>query len=138
MVNYIYDKLPEQRNYRDRLGRSFLHIIFEYDFMEAINEKKINIDDLFLEDNNGDFVINYSYIYNSGKCFWKVARDAYFLCDLYREIKNKYMQNKSSKYPLKESFLDNLFMHQNFYIIAIIVVNCSSFVNELLEDRNSL
>ena len=138
MFNYIYDKLPEQRNYRDRLGRSYLHLVFEYDFMEAINEKKISIEDLFLEDNNGDYVINYAYIYNSGKCFWKVARDAYFLGDLYREIKNKYIQNKSGKYPLKESFLDNLFTHQNFYIIAIIVVNCSNFVNELLEDLNSL
>ena len=44
MFNYIYDKLPEQRNYRDRLGRSYLHLVFEYDFMEAINEKKISIE----------------------------------------------------------------------------------------------
>ena len=137
MFNCIYDKLSEQRKYKDRLGRSFLHIIFEYDFMEAINEKKISIDDLFLEDGNGDFVINYVYLYNAGKCFWKVARDPTFLGNLYREIKNKYIQNKN-KYLLKESFLDNLFIHQNFYIIAIIVVNCSSFVNELLEDLNTL
>ena len=41
MFNYIYEKLPEQRKYRDRLGRTFLHLVFEYDFMEAINEKKI-------------------------------------------------------------------------------------------------
>ena len=138
MFNYIYEKLPEQRKYKDRLGRTFLHIIFEYDFMEALNEKKITTDDLFLEDGNGDYVINYVYIYNSGKCFWKVARDPYFLGDLYREIRNKYLQNKGSKFLLKEKFLDNLFIHQNLYIIAIIVVNCSSFTKELLEDLNSL
>ena len=138
MFNYIYEKLPEQRKYRDRLGRTFLHLVFEYDFMEAINEKKITTEDLFLEDGNGEYVINYSYIYNSGKCFWKVARDPYFLGNLYREIRNKYSQNKGAKFLLKEKFLDNLFIHQNFYIIAIIVVNCSSFAKELLEDLNSL
>ena len=138
MFNYIYEKLPEQRKYTDRLGRTFLHLIFEYDFMEALNEKKITTEDLFLEDGNGDYVINYVYIYNSGKCFWKVARDPFFLGNLYREIRNKFSQNKSSKFLLKEKFLDNLFIHQNFYIIAIIVVNSSSFVNELLEDLNSL
>ena len=136
MFNYIYENLPDQRKYRDRLGRSFLHLIFEYDFMEAINEKKITNDDLFLEDGNGEYVINYSYIYNSGKCFWKVARDPYFLGGLYKEIRTK--QYKNSKFLVKEKFLENLFIHQNFYIIAIIVVNCSSFVQELLEDLNSL
>ena len=138
MFNYIYEKLPEQRKYVDRLGRTFLHLIFEYDFMEALNEKNITTEDLFKEDKNGDYVINYVYRYNSGKCFWKVARDPYFLGNLYREIRNRYSQNKSSKFLLKEKFLDNLFIHQNFYIIAIIVVNSSSFVNELMEDLNSL
>ena len=138
MFNYIYEKLPEQRKYVDRLGRTFLHLIFEYDFMEALNEKNITTEDLFKEDKNGDYVINYVYRYNSGKCFWKVARDPYFLGNLYREIRNRYSQNKGSKFLLKEKFLDNLFIHQNFYIIAIIVVNSSSFVNELMEDLNSL
>ena len=138
MFNYIYEKLPEQKKYVDRLGRTFLHLIFEYDFMEALNEKNITTEDLFKEDKNGDYVINYVYIYNSGKCFWKVARDPYFLGNLYREIRNRYSQNKSPKFLLKEKFLDNLFIHQNFYIIAIIVVNSSSFVNELMEDLNSL
>ena len=136
MFNYIYDNLPEQRRYIDRLGRSFLHLIFEYDFMEALNDKKINMEDLFQMDKNGEYVINYVYIYNSGKCFWKVAKDPYFLGDLYREIRNKYVQNK--KFMLKEKFLEKLFCHQNFYIIAIIVVNSNTFVNELMEDLNSL
>ena len=138
MFNYIYEKMPEQKKFTDRLGRTFLHVIFEYDFMEALNEKNITTEDLFQEDANGDYVINYVYIYNSGKCFWKVARDPYFLGNLYREIRNRFTMNKGSKFLLKEKFLDNLFIHQNFYIIAIIVVNSSSFVNELLEDLNSL
>ena len=134
--NYIYANLPEQRKYIDRLGRSFLHLIFEYDFMEALNDKNITTEDLFQTDKNGDYVINYIYIYNSGKCFWKVARDPCFLGNLYREIRNRYAQNK--RFMLKEKFLDNLFLHQNFYIIAIIVVNSNDFVEELMEDLNNL
>ena len=136
MFNYIYDNIPEQREYKDRLGRTYLHLIFEYDFMEALENKNIAANDLFQEDNNGDYVINYVYRFNAGKCFWKVVRDPTFLGDLYREIRIKYSQNK--KFLLKEKFLDNLFIHQNFYIIAIIVVNSNTFVTELMEDLNSL
>ena len=70
MFNYIYEKLPEQRNYVDRLGRTFLHLIFEYDFTEALENINITLDDLFQEDYNGDYVINYTYIYNSSNCFF--------------------------------------------------------------------
>ena len=136
MFNYIYDNIPEQRKYIDRLGRSFLHLIFEYDFMEALNDKNITNEDLFQIDKNGDYVINYVYIYNAGKCFWKVAKDPFFLGNLYKEIRNRYASNK--KFMLKEKFLDNLFSHQNFYIIAILVVNSNIFVNELMEDLNNL
>ena len=136
MFNYIYENLPEQKRHIDRLGRTFLHLIFEYDFMEALSDKKITMDDLFQVDKNGEYVINYVYIYNSGKCFWKVAKDPYFLGSLYREIRNKYAQNK--KFTLKEKFLEKLFCHQNYYIIAIIVVNSNTFVDELLEDLSNL
>jgi hypothetical protein len=104
--------------------------------MEALNDKNITMDDLFLTDKNGEYVINYVYIYNSGKCFWKVAKDPIFLGNLYKEIRNKYAQNK--KFMLKEKFLEKLFCHQNFYIIAIIVVNSNYFMNELMEDLNSI
>ena len=136
MFNFIYENLPDQRRYIDRLGRTFLHLIFEYDFMEALNGKNINLEDLFMTDKNGEYVINYVYIYNSGKCFWKVAKDPFFLSDLYRNIRNKFANNK--KFMSKEKFLDNLFSHQNFYIIAILVVNSTNFVNELMEDLNNL
>ena len=136
MFNYIYNNLPEQRKYIDRLGRSYLHLIFEYDFMEALNDKNITMDDLFQIDKNGEYVINYVYIYNSGKCFWKVAKDPIFLGNLYKEIRNKYAQNK--KFMLKEKFLEKLFCHQNFYIIAIIVVNSNYFMKELMDDLNNI
>ena len=138
MFYYIYEKLPEQKNYMDRLGRTFLHIIFEYDFSYALDKIKIEIDDLFQEDNNGDYVINYIYIYNSNLCFWKVAKDPEFLAELYKEIRKRYENNKSAKYLLKEKFLDNLFIHQNYYSIAIIIINCHLFINELLEDLINL
>ena len=138
MFYYIYEKLPEQKKYTDRLGRTFLHIIFEYDFYYALDKLNINLEDLFQEDNNGNYVINYIYIYNSSQCFWKVAKDPEFLARLYKEIRNRYENNKSSKYSLKEKFLDNLFIHQNFYVIAVIVNNCNLFINELLEDLNNL
>ena len=138
MFYYIYEKLPEQKNYIDRLGRSFLHIIFEYDFSNALEKIKIKIDDLFQEDNNGDYVINYVYIYNSNLCFFKVAKDPEFLAELYKEIRKRYENNKSAKYILKEKFLDNLFIHQNYYSIAIIIINCHLFINELWEDLTNL
>ena len=138
MFNYIYEKLPEQRNYVDRLGRTFLHLIFEYDFTEALENINITLDDLFQEDYNGDYVINYTYIYNSNQCFWKVAKDPSFLSQMYLEIRNKYSENKGAKYLLKEKFLENLFLHQNFYAIAVIVINSKSFVKELMEDLTNL
>ena len=138
MFNYIYNKLPKQREYVDRLGRTFLHLIFEYDFNDALENISINLDDLFKEDYNGDCVINYIYIYNSTQCFWKVAKDPSFLTKIYLKIREKFSENKGSKYLLKEKFLENLFLHQNYFAIAVIVINSFSFANELLEDLNNL
>ena len=138
MFNYIYEKLPEQKNYIDRLGRNYLHLIFEYDFDEALDNKNFTLEDLFQEDYNGDYVINYTYIYNSSNCFWKVAKDPHFLKKLYLKIREKYSENKGSKYILKEKFLENLFLNQNYYSIAVIVINSNSFVKELLEDLSNL
>ena len=134
MFNYIYENLPQQRNYKDRLGRTYLHIIFEYDFIPALKNINFSLDDLFITDNNGDFVINYVYIYNSNQCFWKVAKDPEFLAKLYKEIRIRYENDKKSK----EEFLGNLFIHQDFYSIAIIVINSKQFINELSEDLVNL
>ena len=134
MFHYIYDKLPKQREMKDRLGRTFLHIIFEYDFSHALDKIKIDLNSLFIQDNNGDFVINYVYIYNSNNCFWKIAKDPENLAQMYKEIRVKYEKNNIPK----ENFLGKLFIHQNFYAIAIIAVNCKQFIDELLEDLNNL
>ena len=134
MFQYIYDKLPKQRELKDRLGRTFLHIIFEYDFNYAFEKISVNLDELFVQDNNGDFVINYVYIYNSSQCFWNISKNPEHLSEIYKEIRIRYENNKKAK----ESFLGNLFIHQNYYAIAIIIVNCSQFINELLEDLNNL
>ena len=134
MFNYIYDKLPNEREYKDRLGRTYLHIIFEYDFIHALDTININLDELFIQDNNGDFVINYVYIYNANNCFFKVAKDHEFLSKLYKEIRNRYEKNNIPK----EKFLENLFVHQNLYAIAIIIMNSKLFINELSEDFDNL
>ena len=138
MFSYIYENLPEQKIYTDRLGRTFLHIIFEYDFSNVLDKISIDLEDLFQEDNNGDYVINYVYIYNSNHCFWKVAKNQEFLANIYREIRKKYENNKNSRYILKEKFLDNLFIHQNYYSIAILIINSNLFFDELMEDLISL
>ena len=134
MFQYIYDKLPKQREYKDRLGRTYLHIIFEYDFTYALNNIEINLDDLFIQDNNDDFVINYVYIYNANQCFFKVAKDSEFLSKLYKHIRTHYEKNNKPK----ENFLENLFIHQNFYTIAFILINCRLFIDELIEDLINL
>ena len=134
MFQYIYDKLPKQREYKDRLGRTYLHIIFEYDFTYALNNIEINLDDLFIKDNNDDFVINYVYIYNANQCFFKVAKDSEFLSKLYKHIRTHYEKNNKPK----ENFLENLFIHQNFYTIAFILINCRLFIDELIEDLINL
>ena len=134
MFKYIYDKLPKQKEYKDRLGRTYLHIIFEYDFTYALKDIEINLDDLFVQDNNGDFVINYVYLYNANLCFFKVAKDPECLSNLYKQIRARYESNNKSK----ENFLENLFIHQNFYSIAIILINCKLFIDELIEDLISL
>ena len=104
---------------KDRLGRTYLHIIFEYDFYHALNKMNTNLDDLFITDNKNNFVIDYVYIYNSNQCFFKVAKDPEFLSKLYKEIRIKYESiNKK-----KENYLENLFIHQNIYSIAMLVIN---------------
>ena len=138
MFNHIYKKLPEQRKYVDRLGRTFLHLIFEYDFAQALEKIDINIEDLFQEDYNGDYVINYIYIYNANNCFFRVAQDYKFLSEIYCLTRKKYEENRGGKYILKEKFLENLFLRQNFYAIGIIIMNSNCFEKELLEDLNNL
>ena len=138
MFNHIYKKLPEQRKYVDRLGRTFLHLIFEYDFSQALEKIEINLDELFQEDYNGDYVINYIYIYNANNCFLQVAKDHKLLREIYCLTRKKYEENKGGKYIFKEKFLENLFLRQNFYAIGMLIINSQHFQKELLEDLENL
>ena len=54
------------------------------------------------------------------------------------KIREKYSRNKGSKYILKEKFLENLFLNQNYYSIAVLVINANTFILELLEDLENL
>ena len=52
------------------------------------------MDDLFLEDNSGDFVIDYAYIinkeiYNSEKCFFQITQHLNSSSNLYIEIRKR-------------------------------------------------
>ena len=134
MFAFIFQNLPEQKSKVDRLGRSYLHIIFEYNIVEALDYINVPIEDLFLEDNNGEYAINYIYLYNAENCFWKVAKDPKFLHDIYITIRQKYKDNKSIYFSKEEKFLENLFLYQNYKVIATIVMNCSSFNKEIIYD----
>lgn len=64
-------------NYVDRLGRTLLHLIFQYDLHEClygmVNKREtrevVNMDNLKIKDFNGESVFDYVYIYNSTNCF---------------------------------------------------------------------
>jgi len=138
MFAFIFQNLPEQKSKVDRLGRSYLHLIFEYNIVEALDYINVPIEDLFLEDNNGEYAINYIYLYNAENCFWKVAKDPKFLHDIYITVRQKYKANKSIYFSKEEKFLENLFLYQNYKVIATIVMNCTSFNKEILYDLFSI
>ena len=134
MFAFIFQNLPEQKSKVDRLGRSYLHLIFEYNIVEALDYINVPIEDLFLEDNNGEYAINYIYLFNAENCFWKVAKDPKFLHDIYITVRQKYKDNKSIYFSKEEKFLENLFLYQNYKVIATIVMNCASFNKEIICD----
>lgn len=78
----------------DRLGRTILHLIIQYDLHECLEEEILinlnikNLEDLFIKDFNGDTAIDYLYIYNSSESCKKILE--YFknlVNELYKEIK---------------------------------------------------
>ena len=135
IFHYIYENFPDQREMKDRLGRTFLHIIFQYDFGEALENINIDIKNLFDTDNNGDFVINYVYIYNSKSCFYKIVNGFGELKILYLEIRNRFQNHMNLK---KQNFLENCFLHHSFDIIGFLVLNSFGFAEEIMEDINSI
>ena len=53
LFQYIYHNLPEQRKYKDRIGRTYLHLILEFNIQNALENINIEIDDILDEDNTG-------------------------------------------------------------------------------------
>ena len=74
MFKYIYNNLPEQKKYKDRLGRTYLHLILEFNIENAVENIDIEIEDILAEDNMGQFAINYSYIYDSYETFCSLVK----------------------------------------------------------------
>ena len=138
MFNYIYQNLPEQKKLVDRLGRTYLHLILEYNIDEALINKNIELEELFIEDNNGIFALNYMYIFNAENCFWKIIKNPVMLKNLYITAREKYKKNKSINSSGEHKFLENLFIYGNYNIIGIMVLNCEAFFNEILEDLNTI
>ena len=138
IFHYIIEKYPEQKNYTDRLGRTYLHIIFQYDFSEALKGINILINELFKIDNNGDYVINYVYKYNSVDSFVQIEQNFHGLKELYLKIREESKLNQGLYYKREEVFFENCIIHHAFEIIGFIVLNCFGFDNEVKDDMEAI
>ena len=139
MFKYIYQNLPEQQKLTDRLGRIFLHLIFELNFDEALEGLEIQLDDLFIEDNNGEFALNYICRFNAVDCFWNIVKkNNNFLRNVYVTARQKYKSSKNSDLCKEEAFLENLFIYKNEKIIRILAINSLSIFQELYIDLQKI
>ena len=138
MFHFIIENYPEQKNYVDRLGRTYLHIIFQFDFSEALKGTEVLIDELFKIDNNGDYVINYAYKYNSNDSFTQICQNFNNLQELYLKIREESKSNKGLYYKREEVFFEKCAIHHAYEIIGFIVLNSSGFNDELEKDMESI
>ena len=138
MFNYIYQNLPGQKKMVDRLGRTYLHLIFELNFNEALDNIEIDMEDLFIEDNNGEFALSYTYIYNDYECFFKIIKDTEKLKNLYVTARQRYKVSRGSDICAEEKFLENLLIYRNEKIIKILVVYNQYISQELFIDLNKI
>ena len=138
MFNYIYQNLPEQKKMVDRLGRTYLHLIFELNFYEVLDNINVEIEDLFLEDNDGKFALSYIYMYNASDCFCKIIKDTNSLRYLYMTARQRYKVSKGSDEIEEEKFLENLFIYRNAEIIQILICYNQYISQEFLIDLNKI
>lgn len=71
------------------MGRTILHLIFQNDLFECLSDKtifQITNDDLFINDLNGDSVIDYAFIYDSRQCLNSIVENQVDGFKLYKEI----------------------------------------------------
>ena len=135
---YIYKYLPEQKKYKDRLGRTYLHLILEFNIPNALANINIDIEDIFVEDNMGQFAINYSYIYESYEAFCSLVKTIDYLTIIYKELRNKFKESKISSLCGEEKFLENLIIYKSSRIISLIFRLAIPFWNELYQDLNEI
>ena len=136
MFNYIYNNLPEQRKYKDRLGRTYLHIIFEFNLSEALNNIIPDLGDLFVEDNSGQFAVNYIYLYDAYESFCSLAKNPDNMIVIYLSARQRFKENKISYLSGEEKFLENLLIYKNIRIIRILMSYLNYIQNELTQDLN--
>ena len=135
---YIYKYLPEQKKYKDRLGRTYLHLILEFNIPNALANINIDMEDIFVEDNMGQFAINYSYIYESYEAFCSLVKTIDYLTIIYKELRNKFKESKISSLCGEEKFLENLIIYKSSRIISLIFRLAIPFWKELYQDLNEI
>ena len=138
MFKYIYNNLPEQKKYKDRLGRTYLHLILEFNIENAVENIDIEIEDILAEDNMGQFAINYSYIYDSYETFCTLVKTVDYLTIIYKTLRNKFKENKISYLRGEEKFLENLIIYKSTRIITLILKLAGPFIQELYQDLNEI
>ncbi len=138
IFHYIIEKYPEQKNLVDRLGRTYLHMIFQYDFTDGLIGINISIDELFIIDNNGDYVINYVYKYNSKDSFAQICQNCNKLKEIYLKIREESKLNKGLYQKREEVFFENRLIHHAFEIVGFIVLNCFGFDKEVKNDLEKI
>ena len=136
MLTYIYETLPEQRKLKDRLGRTYLHLVIENNLFEIFNGLEIPEDDLFVEDNQGHYPIEYVYMYDSFESFCSYVKTTENLNKIYMDIRKHFSNHKISSLNGEEIFLENLIIHQNHRIISLIMGYGVFFQNVLIHDFN--
>jgi hypothetical protein len=69
----------------DRLGRTVLHYILQYDLFECLTIAEFELSNYFNKDFNGDTCIDYISLYNSKNCL-KSLLDKFELSTIVKEI----------------------------------------------------
>lgn len=119
--NYLMKKYPDLIVQKDRLGRSILHLIIEFDISECLMVEDIK--DYLMKDNNGVYALEYFWIYNAKLSF------------------SKFIQHFSLEKVLDfiiencQTFLEKCFIYFRLELINIILSSSKSVskINEILQ-----
>lgn len=84
---YLNNKYPNFKFSSDRLGRTALHYIIQYNLFECLPLNDLNDEDYFTKDSNGDSPLDYCFIYNADKCLLKIFENKNF-AEYYKILRN--------------------------------------------------